>query len=62
MKRAKLFQFSIMNGLLEGLYESEKTIGEIAEHGDFGLGTFNGMDGEMVAYNGEFYQIKADGT
>ena len=34
---------------------------ELENHGDFGLGTFDGLDGEMIALEGRFYQIKADG-
>ncbi|MDT5347523.1 MAG: acetolactate decarboxylase, partial [Mycobacterium sp.] len=33
-----------------------------AKHGDFGLGTFNQLDGEMVAVEGQFYRLRADGT
>jgi acetolactate decarboxylase len=30
----------------------------LKEYGDFGIGTFEGLDGEMVAVDGNFYQIK----
>ncbi len=32
-----------------------------AEHGDFGLGTFAGLDGEMVVLDGITYQVGRDG-
>jgi acetolactate decarboxylase len=35
--------------------------GELMGHGDFGIGTFEGLDGEMAAVNGVFYQIPSDG-
>jgi acetolactate decarboxylase len=38
------------------------TYGELRRHGDFGLGTFNALDGEMIAFDGRFYQVKADGV
>ena len=38
------------------------TYGELRRHGDFGLGTFNGLDGEMIAFDGSFYQVKSDGA
>ncbi len=41
--------------------EGNMTFGELAEHGDFGLGTFNRLDGEMVELDGHFYQIRSDG-
>ena len=57
-----LYQVSIMNALLEGIYEGNTTLKEIAKHGDFGLGTFNQLDGEMIAFDGQFYQMRADGS
>jgi acetolactate decarboxylase len=56
-----LFQTSTINALLEGVYDGEITFKELKQHGDFGLGTFNALDGEMLMLNGEIYQVKADG-
>jgi hypothetical protein len=58
----ELYQTSLMSALLEGIYEGEVTYGELREHGDFGLGTFNQLDGEMVGFDGIFYQIRSDGS
>ena len=57
-----LFQTSTIDALLEGVYDGETTFEEMKEHGDFGIGTFNALDGEMIALNGDVYQIKADGV
>jgi acetolactate decarboxylase len=57
-----LMQVSTIDALLSGIYDGEMTIGELRTHGDVGLGTFNALDGEMVAVDGGFYQIKSDGT
>jgi len=57
----ELFQSSTINALLKGVYEGEMTYGQLHEHGNFGIGTFNDLDGEMIAFDGMFYQIKADG-
>jgi acetolactate decarboxylase len=57
----EVFQNSTINALLEGVYDGSLTYGELRRHGDFGLGTFNALDGEMIAFDGEFYQIKSDG-
>ena len=35
--------------------------GTLKEYGDFGIGTFEGLDGEMIGFDGDFYQLKADG-
>jgi acetolactate decarboxylase len=58
----EIFQESTINALLEGVYDGSMTYGELRKHGDFGLGTFDALDGEMVAVDGEFYQVKADGV
>lgn len=58
----EIFQASTINALFEGVYDGDMTYGELREHGDFGLGTFNALDGEMIAFDGSFYQIKSDGV
>jgi len=56
-----IFQISTFHALKQGKYDGETTFGELKKHGDFGIGTVKGLDGEMIALNGEFFQIKADG-
>ncbi|SEB39498.1 acetolactate decarboxylase [Terriglobus roseus] len=58
----ELYQTSLITALLQGVYDGEMEFVEVMRHGDFGLGTFNGLDGEMVAAEGEFYQLHSDGT
>ena len=50
-----------VNAMLKGYYEEDTTLGELKKHGDFGLGTFNNLDGEMVMLDGVIYQLHADG-
>ena len=57
-----LFQTSTIDALLKGVYDGDITFGELKQHGDFGLGTFNGLDGEMLELDGNVYQIKTDGV
>ncbi|MFB3895419.1 MAG: acetolactate decarboxylase [bacterium] len=59
--RETLYQTSTINALLEGVYDGDILFTELAKHGDFGIGTFNALDGEMIAVSGKFYQVKADG-
>jgi acetolactate decarboxylase len=61
-RAGELYQTSLMSALIAGLYEGEMTYGEIRKHGDFGLGTFNDLDGEMVGFDGTFYQLRSDGS
>src|SRR5215213_11266570 len=56
-----LFQTSTIDALLDGNYDGDVSFAELAERGDFGLGTLDALDGEMVALDGSFYQIGADG-
>jgi acetolactate decarboxylase len=56
-----LFQASTIAALLDGAYEGDLTFAELAEHGDLGLGTVNGLDGEMIALDGRFYRAGVDG-
>ena len=61
LDHATLFQVSTSGALVQGVYKGAVTIGELRNHGDFGLGTFEGLDGEMVALDGQFYQVHSDG-
>jgi acetolactate decarboxylase len=60
--RHEVFQTSLMSALLDGVYEGETTVRDLLEQGDFGIGTFNGLDGEMLILDGECYQLRADGS
>jgi acetolactate decarboxylase len=57
----KLVQVSTINALIKGIYEGDTTIGELRKHGSFGIGTFNHLDGEMLALDGTVYQVTGDG-
>ncbi len=56
-----LFQYSAINALLAGVFDGEITVAELAQHGSMGLGTINGIDGELIVLDNQFYSIKADG-
>ncbi len=56
-----LFQASTISALLDGAYDGDLSFAELAEHGDLGLGTLNGLDGEMIALDGRFYRADVDG-
>jgi acetolactate decarboxylase len=57
-----LFQASTIGALLDGAFDGDLSFAELAEHGDLGLGTLNGLDGEMVALDGEFFRADVDGA
>lgn len=51
-----------MTALLDGIYDGEMTISELLGKGNFGLGTFDGLDGEMIILDGTCYQLRGDGS
>src|SRR4051812_8205742 len=57
-----LFQASTIGALLDGAFEGDLSFGELAEHGDLGLGTLNHLDGEMIAIDGEFFRADVAGN
>ncbi|MEI6167905.1 MAG: acetolactate decarboxylase [bacterium] len=57
-----LSQTSTITALLEGGYDGVTSCGELRRKGDFGIGTFDHLDGEMILIDGVIYQAKADGT
>jgi len=61
LKRHPIYLCAPVNALVEGVYEERIPYREIKKHGDFGLGTFDSLDGEMVMLDGEIFQITADG-
>jgi len=57
-----LFQVSKSAALVEGLYQGAVTVARLLRHGDFGLGTFIDLDGEMVVLDDACYQVHSEGT
>jgi len=62
LNKKAIFMPSPINAILEGLYETNTTLADLKEHGDFGIGTFNDLDGEMVLVDGVTYRIDLDGN
>jgi acetolactate decarboxylase len=58
---SKIYLSTPVNALVEGIYEQNVPLSEIKKHGDFGLGTFNDLDGEMVLLDGRIYRVDAGG-
>jgi len=56
-----LYQVSTIDALMQGVYEGVRPVSELKQHGDFGIGTFHALDGEMIVLDGTVYQAKADG-
>lgn len=54
----EIYQVSTMTALLDGVYDGVINHEQLAMHGNFGLGTFDHLDGEMVAFNGSYYHLR----
>lgn len=57
-----LFQASSLNSLLLGSYEGKTTVHDLLDHGDFGLGAMEYMDGELVCLDAACYRVSVDGV
>lgn len=58
----RITQISVINALLLGRFDGTVPFGTLLEDGDFGLGTLDALDGELVVLDGKGYQIKSDGA
>ena len=47
-----VYQVSTINALIQGVYDGQMTMKDLKKHGNFGIGTFEGLDGEMIALDG----------
>lgn len=62
LERHTIFQNSLMTALLDGIYDGEMSVSELLSYGNFGIGTFDALDGEMVILDGVCYQLRGDGS
>ncbi len=59
---ATLFQVSTLEALSVGTFQGAYPVGLLRWQGNFGLGTYDGIDGEMIVLDGRFYHARADGS
>ena len=59
---SKMFQVSTLQSLALGYSRKVITVGELMKHGETGLGTFEDVNGEMIAIDGKCYRAMEDGT
>ena len=57
-----IHQVSTSGALVQGVYQGCVRVGDLLQHDDFGLGTFEGLDGEAILHDGTCWQACADGT
>ncbi|MBX3739854.1 MAG: acetolactate decarboxylase [Akkermansiaceae bacterium] len=57
-----LVQVSTIDALIQGIFDGGVSFGDLRKSGDFGIGTLDNLDGEMLALDGKFFQIASDGV
>jgi alpha-acetolactate decarboxylase len=62
MEDNSIYQFSLLNALMDGICEVGIPTSKLLQKGNQGLGTFVRMDGELVMLDGTVYQLKGDGS
>ena len=60
--RDVIYQVSLLQGLMNGDYSGSITVAELKQHGDTGIGTFDGLNGELIMLDGETYRAAGDGS
>ena len=60
--RGRITQVSVLNALMSGCYDGAMPIPELLGCGDFGLGTLDHLDGELIVLDGRAYQARGDGV
>ena len=62
MEDNHIYQYSLLNALMDGVSESGITFSKLLTKGNQGIGTFVRMDGELVMLDGVVYQLRGDGV
>ena len=57
-----VYQVALLQSLTQGYYDGIIKVSELKEHGDTGIGTFEGVNGEMIVLDGTVYQALGDGS
>ena len=57
-----LWQLSTSTAVVEGVFGGSLQVKDLTDHGDFGIGTFEQLDGEGILLDGICWQARADGS
>ncbi|KAF2773227.1 alpha-acetolactate decarboxylase [Teratosphaeria nubilosa] len=62
MEANHIYQYSLLNALMDGVCETGIPVSTLASKGNQGLGTFARMNGELLFLDGHVYQLQAEGN
>ena len=54
--RETIYQVALLQSLTMGYFDGSITVKDLKTHGDTGIGTFEGLDGEMIVLDGVVYR------
>ncbi len=57
-----IVQVGLAVGVAAGAYDGDVRVRDLVGKGDIGIGTLQGLDGEMVVVDGEFFSVGPDGA
>ena len=58
--RETIYQIALLQSLAMGYFDGSITVKDLKTHGDTGIGTFEGLDGEMIVLDGVVYRANQD--
>ncbi len=58
--RDEITQVSVINALMLGQYDGVMPVRELLRRGDFGVGTLDHLDGELIVLDGTAYQVRGE--
>ena len=62
MEDNHIYQYSLLNALMDGVSETGIPVSKLLSKGNQGLGTFARMNGELLFLDGKVYQLQAEGN
>ena len=57
-----IYQVALLQSLAQGYFDGSMTVADLKTHGNTGIGTFDGLNGEMIVLDGVVYQAIGDGS
>ncbi|MBN1914752.1 MAG: acetolactate decarboxylase [Parachlamydiales bacterium] len=61
-QEGSVFQTGTIGSLMHSVYEGDVSLESLAKQGNFGIGTYDKLAGELLLYEGTFYQIQKKGS
>ena len=58
--RETIYQVALLQSLTMGYFDNVVSVKELKTHGDTGIGTFTGLNGEMIVLDGVVYRANRD--